>query len=414
MTGVSSPLAAIPSHVPAELVFDFDLHADPRLSEDTHKGYMSLHSDAPDIFFTPRNGGHWVVTRYDDLVHIMRNEPIFSTVMTVVPAPPAGTKMPVPPLDMADPEHRKLRVLLNKFLQPSAVNRLESDIRSLCVDLIKGLVGDGGCEFVHQFSMKLPVLIFMRMMQWDSSRYLEFVEWVHIILGVEADAATRMDYLGRLDAFLSAELDRIEAHPGGKDPLSRLMAARVDGKPLGRALVKDMGKLLFTAGLDTVTNAMSYIARHLAEHPDDQQLLREHPERIPDAIEELMRRVAFVNTGRQVACDTVISGVTMKKGDLVLTSLCAASNDPRRFACPAHVDLERQNARQHVAFNTGPHNCAGVHLAKLELRVWLEEWLLRVPPFRLDPARPPSGRAGQTMGLNDVHLLWNPDRPVRQ
>jgi hypothetical protein len=97
MSGVSSPLAAIPSHVPAELVFDFDLHADPRLSEDTHKGYMSLHSDAPDIFFTPRNGGHWVVTRYDDLVHIMRNEPIFSTVMTVVPAPPAGTKMPVPP-----------------------------------------------------------------------------------------------------------------------------------------------------------------------------------------------------------------------------------------------------------------------------------------------------------------------------
>jgi cytochrome P450 len=223
-------------------------------------------------------------------------------------------------------------------------------------------------------------------------------------LGSRTSFEERARVVKLLDDYLR-EIVALRTRQPGDDPISMLLRSQVDGKPLSEQTVINMGNLLFMGGLDTVTNAMSYITRYLAEHPDQQAFLRHNPQRIQGAVEELMRRVAFVHTGRVVTHDVTFKGVRMKAGDRIIGSLCAASLDPRYAECPARVDFER-HVPAHLAFNTGPHNCAGSHLARLELRTWLGEWLGRMPEFRLKEGFVPSFRRGQVMGMESLEIVW--------
>jgi cytochrome P450 len=395
---------SIPGHVPGHLVFDFDIYADPRLERDVHAGYMSLHDDAPDVFFTPRNGGHWVMTRYKDVSEVMMDGERFSSTQTVVPVPPLGLKVPVTPLDMDEPEHRKYRALLNKFMSPAAVQPLEPVIHRLNTELLDGFIGRGRCEFVADYAVPLPVLSFLSLMKWDTTRYREFVSWTHVLTG-KSEPQEKGDAMRKLNEFLVSLVDRLSV-TSGDDPISFLLASSVDGARLPKSRVIDMGSLLFLGGLDTVTNAMAFIVRYLADNPEKQAELRDNPGGVKGALDELMRRIAFVNTARVVTRDTEINGVSLKAGDMVIGSLCAGSNDPRKYECPANVEWGRKGAGAHLAFNTGVHNCAGMPLAKLELRIWLEEWLKRVPAFRIAPGFQVQFRAGQTMGIEALELEW--------
>jgi cytochrome P450 len=394
----------VPPHVPETLIFDFDIYSDPRLHGELNTAYAALQKDAPDIFFTPRNGGHWMMTRYADISAMMRAPEIFSSSETVVPAPPPEAKIPVPPLSMADPEHRKYRTLLNKFLGPTAIRSLEPAIRELCVDMIDKLVDKGHCDFVHELAVPFPVINFMTMMQWDTSNYRELVRWVHIFMS-PSTMPERADTMKKLDTFLVDMIDA-RARTPGEDPLSKLLQSEVDGVRLSKVMVKDIGNLLFMAGLDTVTNAMAFIAHYFAVDQQLQARLRAAPEITSQLVDELMRRVAFVNTARVVTRNTEFGGIQFAKGDKVVGSLCAASVDPRAYECPMQVKLDRERTLPSLAFNTGPHNCAGIHLAKLELTIWLKEWLRRVPEFRLAEGFTPHHRWGQTMGLESLDLVW--------
>jgi cytochrome P450 len=400
MTIQRSPL--IPAHVPPELVFDFDYFDDPRLRSDVHEGMMSLHAEAPDVFWTPRNGGHWMLTRYADVTKAMTTPELFSSDSAVPTATP-GPKIPLPPQDMDPPEHMRYRLLLLKFLAPKEVRKLEPRARELVVELIDAITDKGSCEFMQDFAVPMPVKLFMSMMEMDLDRYAEFVGWVNAILG-SSDQQKRMTAFGEVSAYLNHLIARRIADPGD-DPISLLLASEVNGEKLSVERVREMANLLFLAGLDTVTNAMTFIMHHLAQHPEHQKFLRANPERIAASVEELMRRFAFVSVVRRVTQDTDLLGVPMKTDDLVLASLTAASNDPRLVPEPEQVNFERPS-KPHVAFNTGPHNCAGAPLARIELRVWLEEWLERLPDVSLAEGFTPHTRGGSVMALEELHLRW--------
>jgi cytochrome P450 len=396
-------LAEIPAHVPPSLIFDFDLHLDPRLDRDPHGGYASLHEDAPDIFFTPRNGGHWVMTRLDDITEAMFASDLFSSARTAVPAPPPDLALSFPPLEMDQPEHRKYRGLVNKFLAPSAIKPLEGKVRTMAAELIADIAKVRSTDYVEQFSTRLPVGLWMTLMGMDLSRRKEFIGWVHIMTG-HYGSDERGEVMGKVLAYFRDMVDERAKNPGS-DPVSFLLQSRVDGELVSRQMVLDICNLLFTAGLDTVTNAMSFMTRHLAEHPEDQRNLRAHPELIPQAVEEFMRRFSLVSTGRVVTRDAEFHGVSLRKGDVVLACLPAASLDERRWPRPLTFDLDHQT-NGHLGFNTGPHNCAGSHLARMELRVSLEEWFKAIPEFRLDPDKTPRVRKGQVLGLENLDLVW--------
>jgi cytochrome P450 len=169
--------------------------------------------------------------------------------------------------------------------------------------------------------------------------------------------------------------------------------------------MENYGVLLFIAGLDTVMNGIGLGARHLAVDQDLQAMLRANPEKVTEATEELLRRYTFTVPVRRVAKDVMFQGVQLKSGDRVDLLLPAADLDPSRFARPEAYDLNREN-KVHIAFGAGPHRCLGSHLARIELQIMNEELVTGLPPFRIDPERPPTFHGGHVIGPETLHLVW--------
>ncbi len=403
MTAQVANIDSRPQDVPTDLVFDYDIFNDPRLKDDVHKGMFTLFRDAPDIFWTPRNGGHWVVTRYDHVREIVTQPERFSNANASVRSVPVNFTVKLPPQDMDAPDHMKHRLLLLKFMAPKLLRKQEAAVVRLMNELIDKLQGRHTCDFHEEIAINFPVVAFLSMMEWDLSRARQFVQWVNDIIAV-SDPAIR----GKAYLELLAYIDEMIAERLGSnlvDPVSLLLQSKVDGQPIPVERVREMTTLLFTGGLDTVTNAMTFIMKYLAEHPDIQDHLRANPDQVDAAVEELLRRHAFVNTFRRATQDMEFHGVTFRKDDILTCSLCTASNDERRFPDPEAVRIERSST-EHLAFNTGPHNCVGAPLARIELRVFLREWLRRMPNVRLAPDWKPVTGGGPVMRLQNLVIVW--------
>jgi len=400
MTNATAP--AIPDHVPQHLVADFDYWTDPLTPPDVQFAIVNkLHGPLPDIFYTPHNGGHWMVSRMEHVRKVVTDAENFASSGSANSTP--GVELRLPPQDMDPPDHIKYRKLLLQFLAPKDLSKQAPHVLALCNRLIDGLASRNGCDFKEEIAVPLPVSIFMAIMDWDISRLREFVGWTIDIIAsndIERMAAS----WPKLQAFLADQVAQRQANPGN-DPISLLLASKVDGVPLTPQRVQEMSTLLFTAGTDTVTNALTFVMLHLARDLEFQRHLRQHPEDIDVAVEELLRRYAFVNVHRRVANDVVFEGVQMRKGDRITISLAAASNDSQWVDNPQKVDLSRGRC-PHVAFNTGPHACIGAPLARLELRIFLAEWLRRMPEVRLADGFVPAPRGGSVMSIESLDIVW--------
>ena len=163
---------------------------------------------------------------------------------------------------------------------------------------------------------------------------------------------------------------------------------------------------LFFAGLDTVSAQMAFIVHFLSTHPAHLQELQSSPALIADAVEELLRRFGIANLCRIVVSDTVFHGVTMKTDDLVMVSSAMAGVDESSYPGALAVDFERPNIRRHAAFGKGVHRCAGERLARIELRVLLEEIVPRLRKLRLEPGAEVEFLPGTIMSLRRLPVLW--------
>ena len=167
--------------------------------------------------------------------------------------------------------------------------------------------------------------------------------------------------------------------------------------------------LLLVGGLDTVASAMGFAARFLATSEAHRRELIEHPERIPDAVEELLRRFPVVNAGRVVVRDMEYKGVEMRAGDQIIMPTTLHGVDDRKFDDPLKVDFARPTPI-HSTFGNGAHRCPGSLLARTELKIFLEEWLKRIPDFRIKPGTTPQVRAGVNATLCSLQLVWDVKR----
>ena len=205
-------------------------------------------------------------------------------------------------------------------------------------------------------------------------------------------------------AFLREEIDKRRDDPPD-DAFGYALKAQIDGQPLTDDELVGFAFNLFIGGLDTVSTNMGLQVLHLARNPDHQQELREHPDRIPRAIEELMRAYAPVTTFRTCTKETVFKGVTMMPGDKVAMMTTLVARDPDEFDAPNEVRLDR-NPR-HVSFGYGVHTCIGMHLARRELRIALEEMLARVPMFQVKPDHHLRYWLGMIQPV-ELPLVWQP------
>lgn len=391
-----------PTHVPATHVFNFDyLYPEGPGDDDVYTALKRLHRH-PDIFWTGRNGGHWVITRSEDVRWARREHAIFSHEEMGIPRGAMNVLMP--PVTVDPPYHARFRAVLNPAFTPAAVARLSDHARSVAAGLIDDLAPRGSCEFVADFAKIMPVEVFLKVMDLPLDRRAEFVEWAGGYTGAK-DQATKDRCAGLIAEFLAAQLDARERDPGD-DLLSRIVAWRRNPRFQHEGEVLGMAMVTFIGGLDTVTNLLSFTARHLAGDPSARQRLLEELGIMPRAVEELIRRHGLVMTSRLIRQDVERKGVSMKRDEMLLIVDPLAALDERAYPDPFAVDFDR-DCSVHDSFGNAAHKCVGEHLARMQLTVFLEEWLRRVPQFRLDRERPPVTYGGPVIGVSQLALCWD-------
>jgi cytochrome P450 len=169
--------------------------------------------------------------------------------------------------------------------------------------------------------------------------------------------------------------------------------------------LSECAQVLF-GGLDTVAGTMAFFARYLATHAEHRRELVQHPEQIPTAIEELLRRHSIPTVGRVLTQDVTMDGVTMKAGDYVQLTTCLHGLDERKWQNPLTANFHRAGLSEHMAFGRGIHKCPGANLARAELHVFLEEWLKRIPEFEIKPGVAASTVTGAVAGVSQLPLVW--------
>jgi hypothetical protein len=212
-----------------------------------------------------------------------------------------------------------------------------------------------------------------------------FTEWVRDVLEFAHDPERRRHGIVGIIGYLQEAIAEREAVPTD-DFISELLNSEHDGEPITRDVVMGMCALLLIAGIDTTWSSIGSTMWHLAAHPDDRRRLIAEPDLMPTAIEEFLRAYAPVTMARRLVEDTEYNGCPIKAGERILMNFPGANRDPEVFPDADKVILDRQQNR-HLAFGAGIHRCAGSNLARMELRVAVEEWLERIPEFELvDPA----------------------------
>ena len=405
----SQSLVEIPAHVPPELVYEYDNSRDPRMLQDPHARMRSLILEAPPIFFSPCNGGQWMVTRKKAIVDITMNPEVYSNAFIAAEAAKSGDQkdpkeaLLLLPIAVDPPQHTMYRAPLNQPLSARSVAGLEAAIRAMSNELIDRVLAAGRCDFFSDVAEPLPVTLFMKLAGMPTDRLAEFRHLATQATSSTVDAATRDATFKRIAGIL-AEVIKARQEKREEDLISRLLDANLDGRNPTFQEMLGYSIILFLGGLETVVNALSFSVRHLARDQELQAKLRADPSLLPGAIEELLRLYGIASTVRQVTRDEVCHGVQFKQGDRLLLLLPAANYDDAAFPDPERFILGR--TEPHMTFNTGPHRCVGLNLARLEMKVFYQEWLKRVPPFRLDPREPPRFMGGFNLALTSLPLIW--------
>lgn len=401
-----------PAHVSNDQVVDFDLYAPPGVRGDFHAAWKTLQEPGvPDIFWTPRNGGHWIVTRNRLIDRVLSDYKNFSSNFNVVPKEAiADAKLLPTMIDL--PGHRKYRILMNSSFSPKAVGAAEPAIRRIAIDLIEAVRADGHCNFTMAYAHLFPIQIFLGMADLPMADAQMLRGFSDAMLRPDPEQDWGEDKTGfawgvrQFFEYLSPIVDE-RAGGDGDDVLSRLMNGTVDGRSLTRHEALQMTTQAVLAGVDTVVNFLGFVMHYLATHPEQCAALAADPGLIDAAIEEFVRRYPIVVIGREVAADMEFEGVLLKQGEMVCTPTPLGGLDENANKCPMDVDFHRQSI-EHTTFGSGSHKCPGAHLARTEIRITLEEWLGRIPAFSLAPSHDVTFTGGVVGVVDALPLVWDP------
>jgi cytochrome P450 len=374
-------MVARPDNVPADRVIDFDIYREVPVGEGFHQSWRALLQTSPhSLMWTPHNGGHWIAMRGEISDTVMSDSERFSNYTVLVPKETAGEAYRLIPLSLDPPEHRPFRNLLNDNLSPKALKGTDEKISELTISLIEGFRSDGRCDFIHQFAEQLPVRIFMQIVDLPEK---DLPKLKHL-----ADQFTRPD--GSLTYPEVSEQFRDYLNPviadrrgkDGTDMISRMVNGQVGGRDLTDVEAENICMQVLVGGLDTVVNLMSFTMSYLAEDHDLRRTLAADPSKIDDALLEFLRRFPVVSSSREVRDEIEFEGVRLKKGDMVMAPTIFVALDDAANDNPLEFRLGR-TARRHSTFGKGSHTCPGAHLARMEMKILLREWLARIPDFRL-------------------------------
>ncbi len=347
-----------------------------------------------------------MVAKHEDVLSILRDPQTFSSNDE---ATDIGQVRPLIPLQIDPPDHTKYRKLTDPLFSPKRVAEMEAPTRELVRELVDSVAHRGRLNFHSVVAEPIPSTVFLRLLGLPTSRTNEFLELKDGIIrppvNTPEERTTAVRETGdKIYEVLEEIVDARLAEPRD-DLISGFLASEVDGERLSKEDVLDIGYLFFLAGLDTVSASLDCMIAFLALNPDHRKQIVDDPSLIPAAIEELLRWESPVGGVVRIAMnDTELSGCPISKGATVTPMLGSANTDERFWENGDIVDFNRP-VNKHLAFGGGLHRCLGSHLARMELRVVLEEWHRQVPDYHIAPGI----ELDYTPGLrqvNNLELEW--------
>jgi len=398
-----------PANVPDDRVYDIDLYALKGIEEGYHEAWKRIKTpEMPELVWTPFNGGHWIATNGATVREVYLDPARFSSEIIWLPKE-AGEKYELVPTRMDPPEHTPYRQALNNGLGLAHIRKIEGKVRAIAQELIESFAERGECEFSGEYARVFPIRVFMALADLP----MEDVPQLSRL----ADMMTRPS--GNTPEEMAAVLEEanrgffdyvepiIRARQGkpGDDLISVVVNTQINGEPIEHQKALGLISLLLLAGLDTVVNFLSFVMIYLARHPELVTELRSDHLKLLRGTEEMFRRFPVVSEARMVARDQEFRGVHLKRGDMILLPTALHGLDEAANPDPWRVILDRRNI-SHSTFGDGPHRCAGMHLARMEVTVTLEEWLKHIPAFRLKEGAKPVYHSGIVAAVDEVPLVW--------
>jgi cholest-4-en-3-one 26-monooxygenase len=381
---------------------DIDL-SDPKtfVASVPHEYFRTLREQAPvhwqnecKLPGLPKGPGYWALTRYEDVTFVSKNAELFSSEegsCLISDLPPKDLdNMREQLINLDPPRHTELRKLMNPHFKPGIVRGTEEHTRKIVCETLDALEQQSECDFVDAVSAPISLRALTHFLGVPDKHSGRFYSWTNKLVGA-GDPEVSSAFIARfvvLRLFLyAALLARRRRKKPESDVYSSLVNGTIAGLPLGRMKLNMNFFLLLIAGNETTRNALSGGVQALCEHPEQFDRLRLDPSLMPQAIEEMLRWVTPVMQFRRTAIrDTKVGDQAIRKGEKLVMYYGAANRDPRIFENPETFDITRK-PNPHLAFGTGTHFCVGSHMARLEMRVTLEELLGRFSEMRL--ASPP-------------------------
>lgn len=380
----------------------FDLYVHRPFAE-LEEIYRAFRTECP-VARSEANGGYWIVSTYDDVHTIARDAEGFSNARGII-IPPVDIP-PLIPNDVDPPEHGKYRGILQAWLAPGSVKRFEPRLREMTRGYLDAL--DSPCDMVKEFALPLALGGVTTVLGIPPDLHQAMVTMMSTLLGEGefdySNAAEAMNQFGEFAQQLLIDPRRAMGPTDDPDDVvDLLVGAEIDGRPLNDYEIRQTILALLGAGFETTYKALAYCLWTLAEDAESWKALKTGAVNFPIAFEELLRLASPVSVGRTATRDQCVGGQNIKAGDSVLMLLPAANRDEGAFRDAHCVDLNRQPNR-HITFGAGVHRCIGMHLARLELTIALEEVLAAFDRISVPEGSGPTFTGSQAAGIVNLPL----------
>lgn len=396
---------------------------EPAQNANPYPMYAELRREAP-VSYSPQYG-MWVVTRYADVVAVLKQHDLFSSVgsMQTTPNLPASVEAVLSNglgaaqlmVESDPPDHTRMRAAVNKAFTPQRIAQLEPRIRRTADELIDAFAADGRAELIHQFGSPFQGLVICELFGIPGAHSEQIKRWTDDWVEMLSGGASEERLVECAQAFVDCQhyfLEQLRSRQDDprEDLLTAMLPADMGGTASMNAAEAAYNALdLVAAGHETTTNALGNGLMQLFAHSEQLAQLRSDPALIPNAVEEMLRvDTSVLGLFRVTTREVELSGVTIPAGARVFVAYGSGSHDEERFAEPERFDIRRSNAREHLAFARGIHVCIGAALARMELRIAFERLLTRLPNLRPDPDVAPQRLAHfWTRGYKTLPVIWD-------
>ena len=394
----------LPSHVPEHLVRDFNIYMPPGIDQDFHQAWATLlqEDDSCPLVWTQANEGHWLPTRSAIIEEVLTDYTRFSSRSIILPKSHSADHGLLP-TTIDPPEHHFYRKTLNHTMAPASVNAMGDDIRAIVTSLIDGFIDKGSCNFTHDFADILPIRVFLSMMDLPEDDIPQTKYWTDQLIRPDG-TITFADALQNLKDYIAPYVDQ-RMGSDGTDMLSRMINTETNGRRLSRDEAIKLSIQVFIAGVDTVVNLLGFVFLFLAKSEKHRSQISQGETSAAQAVEEILRRFPIVTVAREVTEDMEFHGVQLKAGDMVAAPTPLAGMDNTFTPNAMAVEFGRKQGNS-LTFGRGAHTCPGKNLARVELRIALEEWLKRIPNFHVDESSSVSFSSGIVGVVNELNLRW--------